>query len=387
MIKFSYISKKFLKDKYEYKYIYTKLILSFLMFLFSCTFQPSTKSNYNNDINLYSDQNIIKDEQSNEVIAGQEIKKDLVPSSEINSYDFMLKNIQINKQVLHGDEIPVISYIKPLLDKSDYVEIMRCSNTLNLVSSQGKSLSDLLALTAIDQVQMQMISTDFWSNALNSKRCIMVAYSYDAHSLVVDFTAKTGKFYYIARACVFAENILDLASLGVNNCSRMVTKSSAIDYKKNKDQPVLDSLNEQYSLIADYQSNVHMLNNLAHQTFNELEKCNIAEADRQIAVRKKMAINKLVSSGLSLMCALPSGVPAKKLFNSKFLGKANAAFSNADYCQNTIFKMLDGFSSSVDDYPKTCTEGHRLYRQAIALAEKIRSDSIKLRAINLSSRN
>ena len=353
-----------------------KYLIIILLIFYGCSpnilKKPSNKTNLSFD----SSDDITLQNNNNNNIAPGIVPQNKISSSEINGIEFKINNIQINKQIFQGYSQPVITYIKP--EKVGYIEFLRCHLTLNLLSASGKSLTDVLAATDQEQMKIDMITGDFWNKAVSSSQCYLVGYAYKSHSLFVDYTAKTGGFYYLIRGCVLAENILDLPVIGINNCSVFVSKSMELNYTNDRDQTSLQQLVDKYQLIANYQSNIHRMSNLAIRALEEMEKCNTKEAARQIAVRKKSAIAALAGSVLGFACALPSDVEASKLLGSKLLGRTNAALSNADFCADTISSMIDNFSSHPDDYPRSCTEGFNYYRQSIPLSLQIKDQALSL---------
>ena len=308
---------------------------------------------------------------SSSTLGGEQI--DYVRASELRSFDFKIVSPQITLQILEGVSFPLIDYILP--SNSDYVEILRCHRGLQLRDVAGRTLSEVLQLSS-DEGAMAMIGGHFWQQAMDSKNCVMVGFDYSSHSVFIDTTAKTGKFFYVARACVRSQRIspIERPLVGLSACSPFVSQTTVFDYVNDQEVGDFQHMMELTQVGLEIEGALIAIEKYAVATVEALNQCDVSEADRQRRVQKKQAMNHLIGAvgGIIAEFALPGGsqiTPAKGLWGKmKNVGKR---LSGAAYLSTGFTSILNDLTSSVDDFPKSCYEGDRLHQSVAVKAQDL----------------
>lgn len=300
-----------------------------------------------------------------------------VSALKIQSADFKLNMVSITYQIVVDQNFPVISYILPI--ESDYIEILRCQAQLPL-SHNGRGVREWAAAESKEE-HFAMTTGDFWNKALVSRQCVMVGFEYSSHSQFTDVTILTGQHFYLARACVIRQKIsqMDRLVMGTSTCSPYVSQSSNFHFTRHREMDDVRHMVDLTNAGIKLESSLLKIENSAVQLVDALEKCDVSEADRQIRVRQKTALNKIISSvaGLIADFALPGGATYSQagsmMGKVKNLGKR---LGGAQYLASPLFQVLEGFTSSPDDFPKTCYEGDRLHRNLLVQAEEVQGDHL-----------
>ena len=291
----------------------------------------------------------------------------------IRSAEFQLIAPQISYQIVEGVNFPVMSYMLP--QQSDYIEILRCDAGLQLTNFAGNTVNEL-NMMADEDASLQMIAGDFWQKAMASQRCVMVGYEYSQHSQFTDTTIRSGRWFYLARACVMAQKIsaLDRPGLGLSSCSPFVAQTAVFDYTSPSELAGLANMVALSEKGIALEHAVLRLERLAVATHDALEHCDDQEADRQKRVREKKALMTIITTVISVAAdfALPGGqsyTPAKGIWGKgKNLAKR---MGSIEYMSRGISNVLNGFTTSVDDFPQSCYEGDRLNRDLHITADEV----------------
>lgn len=248
-------------------------------------------------------------------------------------------------------KLPVLSYILP--EESEYIQVLRCQSSLRLRSvTEGKYLNDIHSRPLEDLVA-QMSYTDFWAQAINSGQCSSAHHAFEGHTVYYDTVAKNNT-YYLLRACVGADSIRDREIAGNEFCSRVVTRTDVWNQSSDSETDSLDKLEKVAALEVEQQGQYRDLFNTSSQLFDALKECDDVEANRQIAVRRKKALDTLISSGLGAGLGAMTG---ENLVGSLQRGSGGMG--------PQIASVLNDLTSDSADFPQSCYKGNRLYRNLV----------------------
>lgn len=270
-------------------------------------------------------------------------------TTDLHSSRFQVVAPQVAPQACMDHHLPVLSYMLP--DDSEFLQILRCNQDLELTASSGQNLTEVLSLPPVD-LQLEMQATDFFQDALASGQCVMVHHGFKEHSVFYDLTAPSG-VYYLLRACVTAERIRDREVAGIEYCSRWVSRSPVWKHDNPMGRAAIEKLEGAAHLQVQTQQSYHKLYNIASSMFEALGACDAAEADRQIAVRQKRALNTLLSLGVGAGVGASSG--------QGFWG----SLATGDALSASISSVLNDFTARPEDFPRSCYRGDQLHREFI----------------------
>ncbi|MCY4444809.1 MAG: hypothetical protein OXC44_08430 [Proteobacteria bacterium] len=308
---------------------------------------------------IYSGQGIVADlstlKTNEDVTAEEEENTDLgihqrgpkgpVYTIDLNSLLYQVKLVSLTWQdypIGKGRDI-ALSYRFP--KQANYLEILRCHKTT--VLSHTNPLMEIIP-TNKETLQRAMEDTDYWAEALD-KRCVMVHYGFDTHrqNIFLDESARTGDYYYVLRACVNIQRIQDRQIANMRNCSRFVTRSVDVSHQNNRHLDEIKKFEKLSKIRVNMSQSFHKMQMLGQKVIDAYEECDKKEGIRQKTVRKKAAIIQLVSLGLGAAISWTAN-PQGGLQN----------ISNADYLSSPIYDVLSDFSSSPDDFRKSCYKGN-----------------------------
>ncbi|MCY4380948.1 MAG: hypothetical protein OXC40_05220 [Proteobacteria bacterium] len=292
--------------------------------------------------------------------------KDPVLPAELKSEAFKVIAPQISWQRIDRDrEYPVIDYMMP--KKADYIEILRCQASLELLDVSGITIREVLVLPSRKATQSMIVSS-LWRQALDSRNCVSVGFKFSAHSVFTDTTATSGSYYYLARACVRLAKIplAERIKIGANTCSPFVAQTDSFEYLNQFESKELQKFSQLRDLGFEIQRSLIDIEKDGVKTVDALEQCDVADADRQKRVRKKQALNVLIGSvGGVIASASLSGASTLTDPNSIWdrAGNLGTRMAEADYLSKGFIGILNDFTTSVDDFPKSCYKADTLFRQ------------------------
>ena len=265
-------------------------------------------------------------------------------TTDLHSARFQVAAPQVQPLDCPGDiKIPVLSYMLPA--ESEYLEILRCPASLSLTGTLGRSLQEVLSMPTTE-LQVEMQTSHFFQQALGSEQCVMVHHAFKQHLIFTDYTARKG-VYYLIRACVSPERIRDREVAGIEFCSRWVARSPVWEHENPATREDLKRLENAQSKQIAMEKSYYTLYNLASGIFDALNACDVKEEERQIADRKKKAINMLISLGVGAGMGFATGKNPLK---------------TADALSGSLSAVLNDLTTKPEDFPRSCYEATQKYR-------------------------
>ena len=137
----------------------------------------------------------------------------------------------------------------------------------------------------------------------------------------------------------------------MNHCSRFITMSIPLNYSNPRDLSEIEKLTEASHLRIQIQQTYEKMYNFLILTFDAYKKCDKTEAERQILVRKKQAVATLLAQGASLGLSVAGGI------------KGMDAVRKADYLAQSIIPVFQAFTSSPEDFPRSCHKGSEYFNK------------------------
>ena len=283
--------------------------------------------------------------------------KAVVAGAELDSLAMRLNGLRVGMQEYARSKSPVVAYFIP--QKADYIQIVRCDHDA-LIRGALDNLNDvdLGSVSTADESRIFQMN-DFWNAAMLNPSCkVLSAHVEDKE--ILDNAAPSGSYRYVARACVYADRLVQAENLVGRVCSRQVALSPVLaDFINERAVAENDALAAQLKWKEKIETLGGAISAATLALNTALKTCDTLEADREARVKRKAALTTLLGSGVSVAAKLLN--PANEGLTS--VEKAKTVWQErADVKAEgqKVGQVLMWLLTSVKDFPKSCTVAEQL---------------------------
>ena len=275
----------------------------------------------------------------------------------LDDADFRVNAVRVGEQEFLQYNTPIVSYQIPKI--ADYVEILRCPSSTIIMGGQNTLEQVEREVVTLEQETAIFQANNFWSMALQSAGCIVIASNY-SELYFFDSFAPSGDFFYYVRACVEPQRLTG-RQISSANCSRQVTRSVEHKHVNKRDRLQMLALHQ----AADYRMRMHKIGREIIQKTRllgtALKGCQdkaqrpIISSQQKDGLKSIIALSAGIGGGLG---AIGGGVVGrlkkKSILQSSFVGAVGGLF--VGYLVGAVVKAtnptLRGYP---DDSPKCYT--------------------------------
>lgn len=280
----------------------------------------------------------------------------------LDSAQFRLNGLVVGKQTFMDSEVPVISFFRP--SRADYVEILRCRASA-VIEGGGDYVDEAdLGSATIEEETAIRNAGSFWKAGLEAG-CKLIGENIADEETFLDWSAPTGSFKYLARACVDPSRLTETEFLSNKVCSNQVMSSNKLNgYVDKREAKVVKALAEAELERAKISGIGRTIYYETVAMNNALTTCQKKEKKRLIKAKRKAAITSLVGMGVSLggsiaTMTMTGATSAKEIFAGMWKERNKIAGAGM-----SIAGMLNNITAGFDDYTLTCTKADE-HRQTV----------------------
>lgn len=275
--------------------------------------------------------------------------------SELDSMNFKPSGARVGLQSYFSYSSPIVGFSIP--KQSNYVEILRCADTLKVVGTVDEIEVRTLDLGFGFEQQHEILKrNDFWTLA-KTAGCQQIT-SGLADENYFDIASPDGSSFYVIRACVLPERVSDLTAPANEQaaasaaCSRMITTTGVLRYANDRASAQKQKLAEAQQLADKAFGLTRLAISVAVKLNNELTACQTEQA----AQAQKKSIFDWLQQGLGF---------AKTLFPIFNIG------FDVDKINSGIDMIKNIFGQGQPNLPASCKFAIELQTQGKGLATEI----------------
>lgn len=157
----------------------------------------------------------------------------------------------------------VVPTFEITLDKSDFVQVLRCKANYELITSTGQKFENLDSTADVERFKWM------WNRAQGDyNSCKSVGLRITRPS-INDMAAPSGKYYYLVNPCVLASNSITQRE----ECSFKLAKTDSIAWESTLDSNFIEVSEKVNAMESDIASDVNDMINFAKMVADTQESC------------------------------------------------------------------------------------------------------------------
>jgi hypothetical protein len=229
-----------------------------------------------------------------------------VSAFDLDEIDMRVDAFRVGLVSFLSGDAPQVDFMIP--QNADYVELLRCREDASAIQ---ELLNLDIGVASAEAVVRRMRTTDYWQQASGSQSCLLLSPSVSKNGFF-DASAPSGSWRYLARACVEQNRLLDTATLGTRNCSRVIGVSSSLPNHQNlralKENEALDAMRKAMAR-ADAIGRQIFFQTVEYN--NAIVGCQKITAENNAAQIRFAGISQILGVGISVgITALTGGADA-----------------------------------------------------------------------------
>ena len=288
------------------------------------------------------------------------VSRSKVSRFELDSGDLSLTGARWGKQDFMNSESPVVFWELP--EKADYVELLRCDADASLRDKVDLTQVRIGSVSKTEESRI-MQENDFWTAAVNSKKCVLITQGGVSGQNFTDNAARSGSYRYVLRSCVAPERLTDTEQLNNRNCSKQVAVTNELrNYYNARKQQEIEALEAAIKRQGMIDAQGRSFYYMSVDYNNLLAKCDKRNADAQARRIKKQALSQVLGMGVSfgsqmLLVNSPDATGAMREGSMSWSELGKHVYNNQDQISGVGTQWGQVFNqllTSTSDFERSC---------------------------------